>query len=260
MHIDGYVADPAGYYISSAGDLESWQGPSSGPQLTSGDLLLVRDYAMPINIRQASSLGAGSLLRLEFEDATWGSTIQVLTGLGLSLGRTLDLTLAENADSLSLVGTTFHVFQWSHREHWGYFDSITTSPGLDWDTSKLYSHGTVTLVSVPEPDAIVMLGAGLALLAAIRFSRIAATHSSRTESFQTSTGQSQGRRYRCVVSRTLPDPRRTSLSQFLSPVELLGDGIRNRQLLVSRRCICAESLQRAEWIVSYRVFDGYSAL
>ncbi|MCC7517567.1 MAG: hypothetical protein IT578_00110 [Verrucomicrobiae bacterium] len=50
----------------------------------------------------------------------------------------------------------------------GTFGSVTLPVGYDWDTSNLYTTGTLSLLAIPEPSALAAGVAGLLLLAFLR--------------------------------------------------------------------------------------------
>lgn len=65
------------------------------------------------------------------------------------------------------AGQSFDLFDWSTRQ--GQFSTIdfTAAPlanGLTWDTSHLYTDGTITVAAVPEPGTYAMFAAGLGLM------------------------------------------------------------------------------------------------
>jgi hypothetical protein len=131
---------------------------------SAAEQLLIRDHIIYITIDTACSFATTGRLQLLFSDADWGSTISFGEGLRPQLGGTLELSLAAGADEQSLLGQTLQLFQWNGALGAGNrFDAIVTTTGLHWDTSRLYSDGTVMLV-VPEPGMAGLLGLGVALL------------------------------------------------------------------------------------------------
>jgi len=139
-------------------------GHIHGLSLAAAEQLLIRDHRLPITIDTACSFATTGRLQLLFSDADWGSTISFDAGLRPQLGGTLELALAAGADEQSLLGQTLQLFQWNGALDAGNrFDAIVTATGLHWDTSRLYSQGTVMLV-VPEPGMAGLLGLGAALV------------------------------------------------------------------------------------------------
>jgi hypothetical protein len=65
------------------------------------------------------------------------------------------------------AGNSYDLFDWGTSE--GSFSTIdfTAAPlanGLAWDTSRLYTDGTLTVAAVPEPGSYAMFAAGLGLM------------------------------------------------------------------------------------------------
>ncbi|HEV3417205.1 MAG TPA: PEP-CTERM sorting domain-containing protein, partial [Pirellulales bacterium] len=141
-------------------------GSIQGLALLAGEKLLVRNN--PISITVATSATLDNAATLEFLlDANWTSPVGFSAGLNPSLGGTLDLEIASGVDPSTLVGDSFQLFNWNGPLPAGdQFSMITTEPGLNWDLSNLYSAGTVTLIAVPEPSALLLASFGLAAVAA----------------------------------------------------------------------------------------------
>ena len=133
-----------------------------------GEMLIIRNYPMVITMALAAQFNATSDLQI-MVDSNWGSTIHLDTNhITPSLNGTLDLEVAPGVDPATLVGTTFQVFVWNAPlAGSNHFATIVSSPGLTFDTSNLYTNGTVTLTSavpVPEAGSLGLLGAGVAAL------------------------------------------------------------------------------------------------
>ncbi len=112
------------------------------------------------------SIDPAGTLRVVFEDDQWGSTITFEPGIPVTLDGTLELLFDDDANPMSLVGTTYQLFDWTGVEPAGQFEYILTQNGLLWNTGRLYTTGEVTLIgAVPEPSSVVLLVAGLGLAA-----------------------------------------------------------------------------------------------
>ena len=115
------------------------------------------------------AFGSGSLLDIELGGTTAGSQYDVLDSCGaVSL-------LAGSKLRVSLLGgfapagnNVFDILEFgSLSGTFGSLDLPTLGGGLSWDTTNLYREGTISVM--PEPAAIVLLGAGgLVLLAYAR--------------------------------------------------------------------------------------------
>jgi uncharacterized protein YjbI with pentapeptide repeats len=117
-----------------------------------------------ITIDESFFMEPGATLRLVFDDEVWTSTIVFGSGTEVFLlGGTLELELNRITGADLGYGTVFHVFDWSHAlSVVGHFDEIVLDGdynGYFWDTSKLYTEGTIMLV--PEPASAVMAALGL---------------------------------------------------------------------------------------------------
>ena len=129
--------------------------------------LLVRNYSdVPIQVLQKMSLSPGASLVLQFDDNPWGSTICFDAGIPVALDGTLELDYVGEDGAASLLGDSFQVFDWTGVSPLGAFASISSNlpAGYSWDTSQLYTTGDVTLVAIPEPSSLALLGAGATLL------------------------------------------------------------------------------------------------
>lgn len=114
---------------------------------------LVRNYrgssSIPIHFQQGMTLTQSSSLVFQFDGNPWGSTISFASGIPVVLGGSLELDLAAGANLGSLVGDSFHLFDWSGVGSPGHFANITNDlpSGYSWDTSQLYTTGDVTLTA-----------------------------------------------------------------------------------------------------------------
>jgi uncharacterized protein YjbI with pentapeptide repeats len=150
-----------------------YDGTLDGLRLAAGESLVIRNTPTPIHVSHEFAVAPKALLDMVFSaeyiwwlfgDATehsgWGSTIGFDPGMPVDLAGTLRLGLGtyyfEYLTPLDAVGTSWQLFDWTGVSPTGQFDQIVSSePWLVWDTSQLYTNGTVTLVSVPEPGTVV---------------------------------------------------------------------------------------------------------
>jgi hypothetical protein len=103
-----------------------------------------------------------SSLDLIFDAEPWASTLTFDAGIPVSLsGTVLGLDFDATVDPGTMMGSTFHLFDWTGVTPMFRFRRISSA--YQWDTSRLYSDGTVTLI--PEPRLIVICG-----IAAVHFS------------------------------------------------------------------------------------------
>lgn len=103
-------------------------------------------------------LGDTAVLEMELGGLIRGSEYDALISSGmLSIDGTLSVQLLSGFDPL--LGDSFDLLDWS--TSFGTFDMLrlpTLNQGLRWDTSGLYSHGTLSVTSVPEPGCAIVLG------------------------------------------------------------------------------------------------------
>jgi len=136
------------------------QGLNLGPDET----LIVRNNPIAITVTESATFDPKSTLQMLL-DRNWTSAIQFSPGVTPQLVGTLDLEFADDVDPAGLLGETFQLFDWNcplaaDNE----FSAITTAPGFTFDTSNLYTTGSITLISIPEPaSATLIVTAGLAL-------------------------------------------------------------------------------------------------
>jgi uncharacterized protein YjbI with pentapeptide repeats len=162
-------------FSATTTNMISRSGHIDGIDLDAGGLLVVRDYdgdprswrqlpPRPITIDKHMAMGPGGTLRMVFEADAWDSTISFAPGIPVTLGGTLELTFANEVNLASQVGRTFDLFDWTGVNPTGGF---TISSQYTWDLSNLCSTGEVTLIAVPEPQALFMLGFALTALVAM---------------------------------------------------------------------------------------------
>ena len=148
-------------------------GIVEGLSLGAGETMRIWDdqAASPPNILVQTGfvMDGSSTLLLVFEDADWGSLIQMGAGITVTLGGTLELGLGTGVTPADIggVGKTFHLFDWTAASAVnGQFSQILLSgdyQGYSWDTGNLYTAGTITMVSIPEPGALSLAALGIAL-------------------------------------------------------------------------------------------------
>ena len=123
---------------------------------------------IPILVEEAMSIDPAGKLRAVFEDDQWGSTITFEQGIPVTLDGTLDLLFDDDVNPLSLVGTSYKLFDWTGVTPIGDFNQIVYHLGTVWDTTALYTTGEVTLLSaVPEPSTLMLSCVALATGAAL---------------------------------------------------------------------------------------------
>jgi uncharacterized protein YjbI with pentapeptide repeats len=128
-------------------------GTIAGLHLGSGKTLRVRDYGYPpIHIIDGMSMASDASLSILFAGGSWASSISFDSGVPVNLDGALVLEFTPGVDLASLPGTTWQLFDWTGVAPTGSFSVLSADANLTWDTSQLYSTGTVTLVSVPEPS------------------------------------------------------------------------------------------------------------
>lgn len=138
-----------------------------GLDLMAGEVLHIRDYngEVGITINTRMEMASDAVLHMFLADTTWGSTISVEAGIPVDLGGILKLDFVDLTNTEALIETTFNLFNWNGTLTEGNcFNEIMSLPGYQWDLSDLYTTGEVTLVAVPEPATVVLLGLGLLIL------------------------------------------------------------------------------------------------
>jgi hypothetical protein len=115
------------------------------------------------------NLVSDGTLELVLGDADWRSTMVVAAGVTPDLGGTLRVGFGDQANLVSMSGTTFDFFDWpAVLDPDNRFDAIELPPGTQWDFSQLYLTGTATFTAIPEPSAALLLACGTAACAVAR--------------------------------------------------------------------------------------------
>ncbi len=134
-------------------------GTVEGLMLYAAEVLIIRPYAMPIRVRESMRLPENSTLQLILSDG-WSSTFVIDCDTAVVLGGVLRLEFEEGIDVDGLIGKSFALFEWGDALSEGQrFSDVITPVGYEWDLSRLYTHGSVTLI--PEPATVFLTGCGL---------------------------------------------------------------------------------------------------
>lgn len=110
---------------------------------------------LPVTVHEHLTMADGGALRLVFDADDWDSIIRFDDGIPVQLGGALELDFEKGVHLASQVGRTYHVFDWANVAPTGQFQIVSE---YQWDTSRLYSHGDVTLQAVPEPGTLSLAG------------------------------------------------------------------------------------------------------
>jgi hypothetical protein len=152
---------------SSTANAISPNGTIAGLVLSAADPLeIVRNYSgtssIPIHVTQDVNIPSGTTLQILASSGVWDSTISFAPGISLSLGGDLELDVGPETDPSTLVGVEIPLFDWSGVTPTGQFNIVNdlAGQGYQWDTSTLYSDGTVVLEAVPEPSTLGPLCVG----------------------------------------------------------------------------------------------------
>jgi uncharacterized protein YjbI with pentapeptide repeats len=118
---------------------------------------------MPIHLSQEVQLESGSIMEFILTDESWHSTISFDKDIPVTLVGDLQLEI-DSTNPVYLIGASFQLFDWTGVNPTGQFQILSD---YVWDTSHLYTDGTVTLLNVPEPSTIMLMGCVAVLWALI---------------------------------------------------------------------------------------------
>ena len=124
-------------------------GSIQGLALLPGETLVVGNNPLAITTTTNATFDAAATLQFRLE-SNWTSPIGFGAGLIPVLGGTLDLEVAPGVDPASLAGQTIQLFQWNSPLLAANRFATLKLPdgGLTWDTSQLYTNGTVKVGGV----------------------------------------------------------------------------------------------------------------
>ncbi|CAN5383688.1 hypothetical protein BH09VER1_BH09VER1_07200 [soil metagenome] len=140
----------------------------SGSILASGKTLSLAGTLAPGNspgtltVTGGLSLESTSVSNFEINGTGAGQFDRLVDNGLLTLGGTLNLSTGYSAT----IGNTVDLFDWTTLS--GTFASITGTSlggGLSWDTSNLYTNGTITVVPEPSTTHALFIAAGLMFFA-----------------------------------------------------------------------------------------------
>jgi autotransporter-associated beta strand protein len=131
-------------------------GSFSGAFQNNGSYLPGNSPAL-VALSSFAQSSSGTLV-LELGGLTRGTQYDALNITGAaSFGGTLSLTLIDGFTPAS--GNTFNLFDWgSVSGSFATLDLPSLSSGLTWDTSALYTDGTLSVSAIPEPSTYAALG------------------------------------------------------------------------------------------------------
>ncbi|MDZ4781650.1 MAG: pentapeptide repeat-containing protein [Planctomycetia bacterium] len=122
-------------------------GDLQGMQLQSGEELIVRDHMVGVTVLQAMALAPDATLEFWLQDHDWDGPINVAPNVTPNLDGNLSLAFDRGIDLPSMIGASFHLFNWNDRLTAGdAFESILVPPRTTWDLSALYTDGVVRLL------------------------------------------------------------------------------------------------------------------
>jgi hypothetical protein len=125
-----------------------------GESSLGGGILRIANYAgtpgIPIRLNQHVTQPV--LIRFDLDEDPWSSSVTFDPGILVDItGTFLSIGFDDEVEPTELFGRTFQLFDWSGVSPVGQF-GISVSSSYQWDLSRLYTDGAVTLVGVPEPS------------------------------------------------------------------------------------------------------------
>jgi autotransporter-associated beta strand protein len=156
-----------GLYLNEVGAIATNairnDGSIQGLDLSGGRTLVVRDYMadiykyfwmptnhpIPIYVTNSMSMGTNGTLQIDLDQYDWYSKISFHSGIPVALGGSLNLAFVDGVDIKGQLGRTIGLFDWSGVSPTGAFG---VSSAYEWDVSKLYSSGEVTLLAPRRAD------------------------------------------------------------------------------------------------------------
>jgi uncharacterized protein YjbI with pentapeptide repeats len=130
-------------------------GSVLGVDVAGGTTFTVRDYdgkptqtppvgPIQVNVKNGFTMHGGGNLQLVIDADAWDSTISFQAGVPVTLSGFLTLAFSSNVRISDQIGRTIQVFNWTGVTPSGALSIV--SP-YQWDTSQLYSTGTIKLLS-----------------------------------------------------------------------------------------------------------------
>lgn len=129
-----------------------------------GGTFLVGEGPLAARLTPHLMLEAGSLLDMELAGLIPGTGNDHLTMDGSAWLQGGALRLAWSRGHEGRLGDVYDLFDWNGgvQGRFGLLDLPELAPGLVWDSSQLYSIGTLSVAAVPEPSTWALWLAGLA--------------------------------------------------------------------------------------------------
>ncbi len=147
-------------------------GKIAGLDVSSGERIFIRDDdgttgpapqpPIQVTIYDHMKSAAGSQFNFLFDADPWDSLISFEPGISVELGGSLGLDFEVGVDRETQRGRTLRLFDWTGVTPSGQFD-VSDVP--DWNVTKLYTTGEVTLRGVPEPSAALIMLVGVTAIA-----------------------------------------------------------------------------------------------
>lgn len=160
---DGSITTAANNFVYINGTLQVGQTGAT----------LGQDFSLTTSGTGSTVFGASSSLELDLWSTTGGdqsgtlAAADVLKLVGdVSIAGTSLLKLGNPSAFTFQAGDVFRIFDWSglatrSGTFTEDFSAITLAPGTFIDTSNLYSLGTISVMSIPEPSRVLLLASGL---------------------------------------------------------------------------------------------------